>query len=182
MATKIRVHKRIPSDKKKITNNQIKNLEKSTKESVKKISVVHVIPKCEIVYTSYVLCGEEVCKSLTNSPNRVNCVIWSACVSSTPQFGECVMCCVIVTFIIVLGCELISHQAGQQATKSHTRTTHAARPDHRNCIKVAIKKQFVLAAPSRVFGRNLEALDNCFLVEGFFGLMGILLSRLRGVN
>jgi hypothetical protein len=93
-----------------------------------------------------------------------------------------VMCCVIVTFIIVLGCELISHQAGQRATKSHTRTTHAAetRRDHRNCIKVAIKKQFVLAA---YLGEKLErSADNCFLVEGFLGLMGILLFRLRGVN
>lgn len=126
-----------------------------------------------------VQCGEEVCKSLTNSPNRVNCVIWSACVSSTPQFGASVMCCVIVTFIIVLGCELISHQAGQRATKSHTRTTHAAetRRDHRNCIKVAIKKQFVLAA---YFGEKLErSADNCFLVEGFFRSNGNFIVSLK---
>jgi len=94
-----------------------------------------------------------------------------------------VMCCVIVTFIIVLGCELISHQAGQRATKSHTRTTHAAetRRDETIAIASRLQSKSNLSLP-RIWEKSWSAADNCFLVEGFLGLMGILLFRLRGVN
>jgi hypothetical protein len=35
---------------------------------------------------------------------------------------------------------------------------------------------------ARIFGGKVAAPHNCFSVEGSFGLMGILLFRLRGVN
>lgn len=128
----------------------------------------------------HVLPCKEVCKSLTNSPNRVNCVIWSACVSSTPQFGASVMCCVIVTFIIVLGCELISHQPGQSEQPTLAHILGATHADHRKIARLQSKSN--LSLPHSVFLRrkkNTERWTTVFRLEAYFWSNGNFIVSLK---
>lgn len=125
------------------------------------------------------LCGEEVCKSLTNSPNRVNCVIWSACVSSTPQFGECdVLRDRDIYYCPRLWANKSSGRAASnQVTHSHNACSRdETRRDHRNCIKVAIKKQFVLAA---YLGEKLERCGQLFFGRRLFRSNGNFIVSLK---